>query len=275
MVWLTCFANDLPLSIGTTAGLVCQSCGPPVTDQNAAPNLRQACVRMPARPWLKTWVCASQLAAAQRSVHTDGQGIRSRPNLGSRSACRAVATGLRCFIWERYGASTSLHICPLGQDLERFCGSITSGQLALQWKRLEFDGSGVANQLCRHSRQADRPLTSRPSMPGCPTRLAGFDVASALKQQSTAPQHSRICPTSSVRHQCRNVQSGALWRFLKPTLGTGGVVQDRHPAPAVAVAVPPPRRFRRCFPRRLNFARRISPRTGADLQRLPYPAWWY
>lgn len=158
-------------------------------------------------------------------------------------------------------------------------GSITSAALGMNWSRLEFDSAGVAQEfhtaLIEPIRTLARKTIDRGSIIGgvfTPDSI-GEKIAKAYRKHlfdertlQDLPDNPRFVINST------NVQSGALWRFMKPYMRDYRVGEIKNPTVTLATAVAassafPP--FLSPVELELN-ASDYTPGTGQDLQREPY-----
>lgn len=154
-------------------------------------------------------------------------------------------------------------------------GSITAGQLGLAWPRLGFDSSGVAQNFQDQVVQPVRALTGRTvDVWAVFFGWLGFDVASALRRHLYGPATLQDLPDKPPEFvfNASNVQSGALWRFLKIYTWDWRVGRIDRPRTPLAVAVAASAAFPPVLsPVILQFRDQdFVPGTGADLQRSPF-----
>ena len=158
-------------------------------------------------------------------------------------------------------------------------GSITAGVLGLKWGRLAFDG-GVARRFVEEVIAPLRTLAGR-------TIDAESIVAGALLPGSVADRVAAVydevlfggatlqdLPDDPPRFviNATNVQSGALWRFMKPYMRDYRVGEVPRPRVKLAVAVAASSAFPPVLsPLRLNVeAASYSPPDGEPLNREPF-----
>lgn len=159
-------------------------------------------------------------------------------------------------------------------------GSITAGVLGMNWSNLDFDGSGVAgafeDQVVRPVRGlADRTIDRKAIFTGVLTPGSVSDkVANAYRKYLFGDKTLQDLPDDPPRFviNATNVQSGALWRFMKPYMRDWRVGEIRNPTVSLALAVA----ASSAFPPVLSPAdldlhpEEFTPESGADLQRPPY-----
>jgi len=125
-------------------------------------------------------------------------------------------------------------------------GSITAGLLGLKWARLDFDQAGVAR---RFEAEVVGPLRA---LAGCtldaesviegvliPGRSVADRVAAAYRTHLFGDATLQDLPDDPPRFviNATNVQSGALWRFMKPYMRDYRVGEVPRPRIGLATAV--------------------------------------
>jgi NTE family protein len=160
-------------------------------------------------------------------------------------------------------------------------GSIIAGVLGLNWSRLAFDAGGVGRRFESAVVRPIRSLTGRtvdlPAiitgalLPGTiPVRLAA-----AYRRYLFGDATLQDLPDDPPRFviNATNVQSGALWRFMKPYMRDYRVGEVRNPRIPLALAVAASSAFPPVLsPVRLRLRTSdFSPRArGEDLHMEPY-----
>lgn len=159
-------------------------------------------------------------------------------------------------------------------------GSITAGVLALQWSNLQFDSSGVAqkfnDRVVEPLRQMARtPVDVKAVVVGkvLPFTTVGDRVERAYRRHLFGDATLADLPDAPrFVINATNLQSGVLWRFMKPYMAdyrVGMVLNPKLPlarAVAASSAFPPV-----LSPVRLKLkASDFKPASGTDLQREPY-----
>jgi len=160
-------------------------------------------------------------------------------------------------------------------------GSICSGVLGLNWSRLAFDANGVSRRFESEVVAPIRSLAGRtidiPAIigglltPGSPSER----LAAAFRKNLFAKSTLQNLPDDPPRFviNAANVQSGALWRFMKPYMRDYRVGEVRNPrielarAVAASSAFPPvlsPMRLR------LSASDFSAPDPAEDLHMPPY-----
>jgi NTE family protein len=157
-------------------------------------------------------------------------------------------------------------------------GSITAAVLAVQWSALDFNDGGIARNFARLT-DAVRTLAGETIDQGAilsgllgPGSI-GDKVVAALDQHlfqgvtlQSLPDEPRFVLNAT------NVQSGALWRFMKPAMRDWRVGEVKRPQLPLAVAVAASAAFPPFLsPVKLDLdPNSFTPGSGDDLQREPY-----
>ena len=158
-------------------------------------------------------------------------------------------------------------------------GSIIAALLGLKWSGLDFDGQGVAQsfgtevvepirRLARHTIDMDSVVLG-PILPGS----IGDRVAKAYRKHLFSDSTLQDLPDSPrFVINSTNVQSGALWRFMKPYMRDYRVGEVRNPDVELAVAVAASSAFPPFLsPVTLDLdSNTFTPKSGMDLQVEPY-----
>lgn len=191
--------------------------------------------------------------------------------------------GYRAMIFH-LGALLRLNEAGLLTKLDRISsvsgGSITAGYLGLKWSRLRFDGSGIARNLVKEVIDPIRTLAGKTidrGAIGVGALLPGVSIAdrveAAYRKHLFAdatlqhlPDHPRIVINAT------NVQSGVLWRFMRPYMRDYRVGEVRIPTVSLAKAVAASSAFPPFLsPVRLELQHEdFTPNSGLDLQREPF-----
>jgi NTE family protein len=159
-------------------------------------------------------------------------------------------------------------------------GSITAGVLGMNWSKLDFDDSGVAKEFRSKlvkpiRRLAGKTIDRKAIFSGKLTPGSISDkVANAYRKHLFGDKTLQILPNDPPRFviNATNVQSGALWRFMKPYMRDWRVGEVKNPAVPLAVAVA----ASSAFPPVLSPADLeldpddFEPESGYDLQTEPY-----
>jgi NTE family protein len=158
-------------------------------------------------------------------------------------------------------------------------GSITAGVLAMNWRRLDFDGAGVARAFGPAVVDPIRRVAGRTVdvwaivlgilLPG----TVGDRYASAFRRHlfgNTTLQDLEDEPRFVIN--ATNLQSAVLWRFSKPYMRDYRVGEVKSPNVPLAVAVAASGAFPPVMsPVTLRLAESdFTPGSGLDLQRPPF-----
>jgi NTE family protein len=159
-------------------------------------------------------------------------------------------------------------------------GSITAAMLGLKWSRLHFDAEGIATNFQHEVVEPIRSLASRTIDRGAivigalvPGISIGDQVEAAYRRHlfgdatlQDLPDRPRFVINAT------NVQSGVLWRFMRPYMRDYRVGEVRNPIVPLAKAVAASSAFPPFLsPVRLDLrATDFTPNSGFDLQREPY-----
>lgn len=160
-------------------------------------------------------------------------------------------------------------------------GSITAGLLGLRWSHLGFDANGVARGFDREvvdpiRRMAGRTIDAESIIGGILTPGSISDgIAAAYDKYLFGGATLQDLPDDPPRFviNATNVQSGALWRFMKPAMRDHRVGSVPSPELRLAVAVAASSAFPPVLsPVRLELdADAYDPPTGGeDLHREPF-----
>jgi len=126
-------------------------------------------------------------------------------------------------------------------------GSITAGVLGWRWKSLEFAANGVAQQfsseiVSRVRRLADRTIDEGAIIAGIlsPDTISEKVVKAYRKHlfEGNSPTLQDL-PPDPPRFviNATNVQSGALWRFMRPYMRDYRVGEVKNPTTELAIAI--------------------------------------
>jgi len=125
-------------------------------------------------------------------------------------------------------------------------GDITAGLLGLKWQQLGFDSAGVATQFHAEvveplRRMAGKTLDEWSVLSGIllPGVSVSDQVAASYRRHLFGDATLQDLPDDPPRFviNATNVQSGALWRFMKPAMRDYRVGEVRRPTVPLAVAV--------------------------------------
>lgn len=124
-------------------------------------------------------------------------------------------------------------------------GSITAGMLGLRWSKLDFDGAGVARgleaEVVTPIRALARETIDKSSV------LRGVFLPGSVADRVVAAYRKHLYGDATLQDlpndpprfviNATNVQSGALWRFMKPAMRDYRVGQVPNPRVPLATAV--------------------------------------
>lgn len=185
----------------------------------------------------------SHLADPVEYISNDS--IRAQPESGL--ALCLSGGGYRAMLFHT-GVLWRLYEAGLLQELDRISsvsgGSIVAGLLGLNWSRLNFQGSNSSDEFIEYIANPIRHLASRtidiPAvllglfLPGSiSNRIAGFYRRYLFGKATLQdlPDHPRFVINAI------NIQSGALWRFMKPYMRDWKVGEVKSPTIQLAKAV--------------------------------------
>lgn len=158
-------------------------------------------------------------------------------------------------------------------------GSITAGLLALKWRSLSFDPTRVEDDFLREVVAPLRGLADRTIDIG--SVLFGLvlpggssaQVATAYRKHLFGPATLQDLPDSPrFVINATNVQSGVLWRFMKPYMRDYRVGEVKRPTVLLAQVVAASSAFPPVLsPQRMSLdPKTFSPPQGEDLHREPF-----
>jgi NTE family protein len=159
-------------------------------------------------------------------------------------------------------------------------GSITAGMLGLKWSRLRFDDNGIATNLIREVIEPIRVLAGKTIDRGAigvgallPAVSVGDRVEAAYRRHLFGDATLQNLPDKPrFVINATNVQSGVLWRFMRPYMRDYRVGEVRIPTVPLAQAVAASSAFPPFLsPVRLELRDDdFTPNSGMDLQHEPY-----
>ena len=224
-----------------------------------------------------------EFSHARRPRFTDPDGTERKEAGGRhwRCASPAAATARWCSTSASCGACTK----PAARRIKRISsvsgGSITAGVLGAEMAQAQLrPGAARRTISCPRSSSRCAALASEtidaevrhPRASCCPARISDR-VAAAYDEHlfegatlQDLPDEPRFVINAT------NVQSGVLWRFMKPYMRDYRVGEVKKPTCRSRRRSPHPRRFRRCCRRsRLRLdPNTFTPNSGHDLQRKPF-----
>lgn len=158
-------------------------------------------------------------------------------------------------------------------------GSITSGVLGHKWRQLAFAASGLATRFVDEVVEPVRALAGETLDVG--SVLRGWLLPGSANSRLAKAYRKHLFGDATLQDlpdaprfviNAVNVQSGALWRFMKPYMRDWRVGEIRNPqvlladAVAASTAFPPVLAPAEFHWREADYA----PKSGKDLQRPPY-----
>ena len=181
------------------------------------------------------------------------------------------------------GALWRLYEARLLQDIQRISsvsgGSITAGVLALKWRQLSFDPERLTSDFVPLVVAPIRALADETidadsifwgvALPGRVSDRVAEAYDTHLFKGATLQD---LPDTPRFVINATNVQSGALWRFMKPYMRDYRVGEVKNPKIPLAQAVAASSAFPPVlspFEMRLD-ANAFTPNSGHDLQRKPF-----
>jgi NTE family protein len=212
-----------------------------------------------------------------QEIPGDERNIRPGPGIGlclSGGGYRAMMFHLGS-LWRLYEAGVLAKVDRISSVSG---GSITAAVLALQWSSLQFT-PGDAGDFARLVAQPLRVLAGETidaeavilglALPGSVSDRVSAAYSRYLFGSATLqdlPDHPRFVINST------NVQSGALWRFMKPYMRDYRVGEVKDPTVPLAVAVAASSAFPPVLsPLELRLdPSHFTPDSGMDLQRPPF-----
>jgi len=158
-------------------------------------------------------------------------------------------------------------------------GSITAAVLGLHWSRLEFDASGVAGRFEPEVVDPIRALADRTIDVG--VILKGLLLPGSINRWLTRAYRKRLYGQATLQAlperprfviNATSLQSGALWRFMRPYMRDWRVGQIPQPTLELARAVAASSAFPPLLsPATFRFTTsQYTPGSGTDLQVEPY-----
>lgn len=158
-------------------------------------------------------------------------------------------------------------------------GSITAATLALKWRALSFDGTQVEQDFVREVVKPIRALAGETI--DAESVILGAILPGNVSDRVAAAYESHLFGKATLQDlpdaprfviNATNVQSGVLWRFMKPYMRDYRVGEVRNPTVSLAMAVA----ASSAFPPVLSPVHlRLDPSgftagSGMDLQREPF-----
>lgn len=190
--------------------------------------------------------------------------------------------GYRAMVFH-IGALWRLYEAGMLRDLKRISsvsgGSITAGALAIAWPRLSFDPAKLQNDFVPHVVAPLRSLAGETV--DADAIVWGLVLPGRISDRVARAYDDHIFHGATLQDlpdaprfviNATNVQSGALWRFMKPYMRDWRVGEVKNPTISLAQAVTASSAFPPVlspFEMRLD-PTSFTPGSGADLQKEPY-----
>jgi len=160
-------------------------------------------------------------------------------------------------------------------------GSITAARLGLKWRQLDFRNNVATNLFDEVVRPVLNLAGRTIDIPSVLTGLVapegvGGRVAAAYRRHLFGDADLQSLPSDQEGPRfvinATNVQSGVLWRFMRPYMRDYRVGEVKSPRVSLAVAVAASSAFPPFLsPMRIKLRESdYTPKTGSDLQRPPY-----
>jgi NTE family protein len=158
-------------------------------------------------------------------------------------------------------------------------GSITAGVLGLNWKKLSFDPAQLKTDFVKEIVAPLRALASETI--DAEAIILGLALPGRISDRVAAAYEHHLFGAATLQDlpdtprfviNATNVQSGALWRFMKPYMRDYRVGEVKHPAIRLARAVAASSAFPPILSpveMRLD-PRSFTPNSGRDLQYPPF-----
>jgi len=214
------------------------------------------------------------------AIETDDP--RAGPEPGS--ALCLSGGGYRAMVFH-VGVLWRLYQAGLLKDLARISsvsgGSITAGLLALKWRRLSFDPAKIAQDFVPEVVQPLRNLAGETI--DAESIVLGALLPGSISDRIAAAYDEHLFNGATLQDlpddpaprfviNATNVQSGALWRFMKPYMRDYRVGEVRKPTVLLSKAVAASSAFPPLLsPCELRLdPNAFEPNSGLDLQREPY-----
>lgn len=215
-----------------------------------------------------------------QSIPTDDAQAQPEPG----SALCLSGGGYRAMVFH-VGVLWRLYEAGLLRDLKRISsvsgGSITAGVLALKWAKLSFDSARLKNDFVPEVVTPLRALASETI--DAEAIILGALLPGSISDRVAAAYDQHLFDGATLQDlpddpaprfviNATNVQSGALWRFMKPYMRDYRVGEVKKPKILLSKAVAASSAFPPVLsPCELRLdADAFEPNSGLDLQREPY-----
>ena len=220
---------------------------------------------------------AGEAAAPVDTIATDS---RRGPDDGT--ALCLSGGGYRAMVFH-IGAVWRLYEAGMLKDIKRISsvsgGSITAAVLALAWDKLSFEQSALQSEFVELFVKPLRKMASKTIDRW--SILGGMLLPGEIGDKITASYKKHLFDDATLQDlpdhprfviNATNVQSGALWRFMKPYMRDWRVGEVRNPTVSLARAVAASSAFPPVLsPVTLELSESdFTPNSGADLQRKPF-----
>jgi NTE family protein len=191
--------------------------------------------------------------------------------------------GYRAMVFH-LGALIRLNEAGLLKQLDRISsvsgGSITAAMLGLKWVKLKFNAKNVATKLMSEVVDPIRALAST-TIDRTAIGIGSLLPAVSIGDRVEAAYHKHLFGDATLQNlpesprfviNATNVQSGVLWRFMRPYMRDYRVGEVRKPTVTLAKAVAASSAFPPFLsPVRLELRpNSFTPKSGLDLQREPF-----
>lgn len=216
--------------------------------------------------------------APVQSIPTDDENAQPQPGM----ALCLSGGGYRAMVFH-IGVLWRLYETELLQKVQRISsvsgGSITAGMLGLKWGRLSFKAARVQDDFVKEVVTPLRRLASETI--DADAIIFGTILPGRISDRVAAAYDTHLFKGATLQDlpdqprfviNATNVQSGALWRFMKPYMRDYRVGEVKAPTIALAQAVAASSAFPPVlspFEMRLD-ADAFEPDSGEDLQREPF-----
>jgi NTE family protein len=217
-------------------------------------------------------------AAPVQSIETDDDRLRPEPGM----ALCLSGGGYRAMVFH-IGVLWRLYEAGLLGGVKRISsvsgGSITAGLLGLYWKKLSFDPAQLQADFVKEIVDPVRTLAGRTI--DAEAIILGLALPGRVSDRVAAAYEEHLFGTATLQElpdvprfviNATNVQSGALWRFMKPYMRDYRVGEVRTPTVRLSQAVAASSAFPPVLsPVELRLdSNSFTPNSGTDLQRPPF-----
>ncbi|MGE3709469.1 MAG: patatin-like phospholipase family protein, partial [Hyphomicrobiaceae bacterium] len=212
----------------------------------------------------------------------EGEDAASAARLEEGTALCLSGGGYRAMLFH-VGTLWRLYEAGQLRDIKRISsvsgGSITAGLLGLKWSRLSFDAARLRDDFVSELVTPLRALAS--TTIDIPSVLSGLLLFGRVSDRIQASYERYLFGNATLQNlpdaprfviNATNVQSGALWRFMKPYMRDYRVGEVRKPTIPLSLAVAASSAFPPVLsPLELELdPASFTPGSGIDLQRQPF-----